>query len=77
MILEPIRGMHGDDYRVELSSDGDESELLDRAIALVDTSIRFYLDAAEKISVKEVARTCQRMAQESEKQKVELDRLQV
>jgi rubrerythrin len=77
MILEPIRGMQGDDYRVELSSEGDESELLDRAIELVDTSIRFYLDAAEKIPVKEVARTCQRMAQESEKQKAELLRLQV
>ncbi|HEY46947.1 MAG: hypothetical protein AMJ88_02785 [Anaerolineae bacterium SM23_ 63] len=77
MILEPIRGMHGDDYRVELSSDGDESELLDQAIRLVETSIRFYQDAAGKIPVKEVARTCQRMAQESEKQKVELERLRV
>ncbi len=69
--------MNGDDYRVELSPEGEESELLNRAIQLVTTSIRFYRDAAEKIPVKEVARTCQRMAQESEKQKVELERLQV
>ena len=77
MILEPIRGMNGDDYRVELTSDGNESELLDQAIGLVETSIRFYLDAAEKIPVREVARTCQRMAKESEKQKAELERLQI
>ncbi len=77
IILEPISGMNGDDYRVELSPEGEESELLNRAIQLVTTSIRFYRDAAEKIPVKEVARTCQRMAQESEKQKVELERLQV
>lgn len=77
MILEPITGMNGDDYRVELSSDGDESELLDQAIGLVETSIRFYQDAADKIPVREVARTCQRMAKESEKQKAELQGLQV
>lgn len=77
MILEPITGMDGEDYRVEVSSDGDESELLDRAVRLVETSIHFYHDAAAKIPVKEVARTCQRMAQESEKQKAELLGLQI
>ncbi len=76
MILEPITGMKGDDYRVELSPEGDESKLLERAIGLVETSIRFYQDAALKIPVKEVARTCERMAKESEKQKAELQSLQ-
>lgn len=75
MILEPITGMDGDDYRLELSSDVDETELLDQAIGLVEMSMRFYQDAAGKIPVKEVARTCQRMAEESEKQKVELQEL--
>lgn len=77
MILEPISGMNGDDYQVGLSSEGDESELLKRAIRLVETSIRFYQDAAAKIPVKEVARTCERMAQENEKQKAELQSLQL
>ena len=72
MILEPITGMNGDDYRLELSSDGDETELLDQAIGLVETSIQFYQDAAEKIPVREVARTCQRMEEESVKQKTKL-----
>jgi rubrerythrin len=76
MILEPITGMSGEDYPVELVPIGDEIEMLDRAIRLVETSVRFYQDAAEKIPVKEVARTCQRMAEESTKQKVELQRLQ-
>ncbi len=72
MILEPITGMNGDDYRLELSSDGDETELLDQAIGLVETAIQFYQDAADKIPVREVARTCQRMAEESVKQKTKL-----
>jgi hypothetical protein len=77
MILEPIIGMNGKDYMVELVPDADEIELLDQAIRLVETSIHFYQDAAGKIPVKEVARTCQRMAQESEKQKAELQKLHV
>ena len=76
MILEPITGMKGEDYTVELVPEGDEIERLNQAINLVETSIRFYQDAAQKIPVKEVARTCQRMAQESEKQKVDLQGLQ-
>ena len=77
MILEPITGMNGEDYLVELVPGRDEIERLSQAIRLAETSIRFYQDAAEKIPVKEVARTCQRMATESEKQKAELLRLQV
>jgi rubrerythrin len=77
MILEPITGMNGEDYTVDLVPAGDESERLGRAIRLVETSIRFYQDAAEKIPVKEVARTCQRMATESEKQKADLGKLRV
>jgi len=76
MILEPITGMDGDDYRVELSLNTDEAGLLKQAIALEEATYRFYLDAADKIPVREVARTCKRMAQESEQQKTELEELQ-
>lgn len=76
MILEPITGMDGDDYHLELTPDADEAELLRQAIALEDTTRRFYIDAAGKIPVREVVRTCIRMAQESERRRVELEKLQ-
>lgn len=76
MILEPITGMDGDDYHLELTPDADEAELLRQAIALEETTHRFYIDAAGKIPVREVVRTCIRMAKQSEKQRVELEKLQ-
>jgi len=76
MILEPITGMDGDDYHLELTPDADEAELLRQAIALEETTQRFYMDAAVKIPIREVARTCIRMAQESERRRAELEKLQ-
>ena len=68
--------MDGDDYRLELMPDADEAELLRQAIALEETTRRFYIDAAGKIPVREVVRTCIRMAKQSEKQRAELEKLQ-
>ena len=76
MILEPITGMDGDDYHLELAPDAEEPELLRQAIALEETTRRFYMDAAGKIPVREVVRTCMRMAKESEKRRTELEKLQ-
>ena len=76
MILEPITGMDGDDYQLELTPDADEAELLRQAIALEETTQRFYMDAAGKIPIREVVRTCIRMAQESERRRAELEKLQ-
>jgi len=76
MILEPITGMDGDDYHQELMPDADEAELLRQAIALEETTRRFYIDAAGKIPVREVVRTCIRMAKESERRRAELEKLQ-
>jgi len=76
MILEPITGMDGDDYHLELAPDAEEAELLRQAIALEETTRRFYIDAAGKIPVREVVRTCIRMAKESESRGAELEKLQ-
>jgi len=76
MILEPITGMDGDDYNLELVPDAEEAELLRQAIALEETTRRFYIDAAGKIPVREVVRTCIRMAKQSENRRAELEKLQ-
>ena len=76
MILEPITGMDGDDYHLELAPDAEEAELLRQAITLEETTRRFYIDAAGKIPVREVVRTCIRMAKESESRGAELEKLQ-
>ena len=77
MILEPITGIDSDAYRVELSTEAHETEWLKQAIALEETSHRFYLDAADRIPVKEVVRTCIRMARERKRRKAELEKLQI
>jgi len=73
MILEPIMGLNGDDYRTELSADVDETVLLEQAIALEEIAIRFYQDAAEKLPIREVVRTFTRMAEENIKRKERLE----
>jgi rubrerythrin len=73
MILEPITGLDGDDYQTDLSVDAEETVLLAQAIDLEETSIRFYQDAAQKLPIREVARTFTRMAKENEKRKIRLE----
>jgi len=75
MILEPIMGLNGDDYGVELSADASEPVLLEQAIGLEATSVRFYQDAAAKLPIREVVRTFSRMAEENTKRKNRLERL--
>ncbi len=77
MILEPIMGLNGDDYQTVLSADANESLLLEQAIALEDTAIRFYRDAAAKLPIREVVRTFTRMAEDNEKRKNQLEALPV
>jgi rubrerythrin len=67
MILEPISGLDSDDYEVDLPLRANTADLLAHAIALEETALRFYRDAALKIPILEVVRTFQRMADENEK----------
>jgi rubrerythrin len=67
MILEPITGLNGDDYRVELPLEPVEEDILEHAITLEEVSRRFCLAAAKKIPVREVARNFERMAKENER----------
>jgi rubrerythrin len=49
--------------------------LLEMAISLEKTSLRFYEDAAEKLPIREVVRTFTRMAKENEKRTSKLEAL--
>lgn len=76
MILEPITGINSEAYEVELESADAPGERLEQAIALETASERFYSDASEKIPVREVARTFQRMAKENRSRLKELQEFQ-
>lgn len=65
MILEPITGLDGVSYQVELDPSAGQADLLRQARALEETAARFYQDAAAKLPIREVARLMRQLAQES------------
>ncbi|HLC04029.1 MAG TPA: hypothetical protein VJK02_13400 [Anaerolineales bacterium] len=67
MILEPISGLLADQYQPDVTPSGDQAGLLQQAIALEETVLRFYRQAADKMPVREVARTFSRFAEETER----------
>jgi rubrerythrin len=73
MILEVITGLEDDDYRMKRLS---EADVLAQAMELEGNLHRFYLDAAEKMPVREVARIFERMARENEQHLSELREIQ-
>ena len=73
MILESITGLDRENYQVSLATDAAEAGLLKQAIEWETTARRFYLDASQKMPVREVARTFERLARENERRKVELE----
>jgi len=73
MILEPIHGLDGEAYRVDLSPETEETVLLQQARRLEETAARFYQDAASRMPIREVARLLQGLAQENMKRWEHLD----
>jgi rubrerythrin len=63
MILESIRGLNSDNYQFQTISDSH----LEEASRIETLSKQFYLDAAEKLPIREIARLFRRLAQENEK----------
>lgn len=72
MILEPITGLNGDDYRVDLPPVPAEENLIEHAITLEEASRHFCLAAAQKMPVREVARNFERMAKENERRSAKI-----
>jgi rubrerythrin len=69
MVLEPIVGLDGDDYQVDLEPKADTIDRLQQARSLEETCARFYQDAADKVPMREVARLFRRLAQENERRR--------
>ena len=72
MILESITGLDSDAYRVDLDLRADRVDQLRQAQNMEETAARFYLAAAAKLPIREVARLFQRLAQESQQRKARL-----
>jgi len=64
MILEPITGLHREDYLVDLALGADMglADVLARARELEERAHRYYNVAAEKVSLPEVKRIFKRLA---------------
>ncbi len=75
MILEPISGLDGAAYHLELPPETDDLALWKQARTLEETAARFYQDAASRMPIREVARLLEGLAQENLWRRESLDRL--
>ena len=76
MILESIEGLDSSSYQVELTADADTGQRLQQAVALEETTSRFYQDAAAKMPIQEIVRLFQQLADENMQRQGELAGLQ-
>jgi hypothetical protein len=76
MVLEPISGLLADQYQVDVTPTENEASLLQKAIALEETVLRFYRQASDKMPVREVAHIFTRMAEGTEGHLKDLQALQ-
>jgi rubrerythrin len=72
MILESITGFDGDAYQVELDPEASKVGRQRQAIALEETTQRYYQDAAEKMPILEIVRLFHRLTKENEQRKAQL-----
>jgi hypothetical protein len=77
MILEPISGLHGEDYEVDLKglSQAEDTDLLKIALLLEERGNRFFRDASAKVPLPEVARIFRKAGQKKEDYLVKLQSL--
>ena len=68
MILEPITGLHQEEYIVDLKGvpQKDDTDLVKVAMILEERVKRFFSDASAKVPLPEVARTFRKVSQKRE-----------
>ena len=76
MILESIEGLDSSSYQMELTADADTGQRLQQAVALEETTSRFYQDAAAKMPIQEIVRLFHRLADENVQRQGKLAGLQ-
>jgi rubrerythrin len=77
MILEPITGLHPEDYEVDLTgwSQAEDTDLLKIALLLEERGNRFFRDASAKVPLPEVARIFRKLGQKKEENLTKLQSL--
>jgi rubrerythrin len=75
MILEPITGLHQEDYGIDLKvvDPMEDADLLRAALILEEREKKFFSDVSIKVPLPEVARIFRKMAQ---KKQENLEKLQ-
>ena len=68
MILEPVTGLHREDYEIDLKIPDrtDDVDLLKVAIVLEEREKRFFRDASSRVPLPEVARIFRKIVQRKE-----------
>lgn len=77
MILEPVTGLHQEDYEIDpkVPDPMEDAGLLKAAMMLEEREKRFFRDASSKVSLPEVARIFRRVAQKKEENLAKLQGL--
>jgi hypothetical protein len=77
MILEPVAGLHEEDYEVDLKGleQKDDADLLRVALILEQREKRFFQDASAKLPLPEVARIFRKISRKMEEDLEKLQRL--
>ena len=77
MILEPVTGLHEEDYEVDLKGLGqrDDADLLRVALILEQREKNFFQDASAKVPLPEVARIFRKISRKMEEDLEKLQRL--
>ena len=77
MILEPVTGLHQEDYEVDLKGWGqaEDTDLLKIALLLEERGNRFFRDASAKVPLPEVARIFRKVGQKKEENLTKLQSL--
>jgi rubrerythrin len=77
MILEPITGLHQEDYEIDLkvTDQIEDADLLKAALAFEETEKKFFSDVSSKIPLPEVARIFRKLAQKKQENLAKLQSL--
>jgi len=77
MILEPVTGLHEEDYEVDLKGleQKDDADLLRVALILEQREKKFFQDASTKLPLPEVARIFRKISRKMEDDLEKLQRL--
>lgn len=77
MILEPVSGLHQEDYGVDQKDldPGEDTGILRAALALEERGKKFFREASAKVPLPEVARIFRKMAEKKEENLERLQRL--